>query len=62
MGPDMFPSFVTKDCKLVLVVPLLHIYNLIVFVNGFALSNHAVIGPQQKLYLPGLFSQADGRK
>jgi hypothetical protein len=29
MGPDMFPSFMAKDCKLVLVVPLLHIYNLI---------------------------------
>jgi hypothetical protein len=25
----MFPSFMAKDCKLVLVVPLLHIYNLI---------------------------------
>jgi beta-galactosidase len=34
----------------------------VVFVNGFALSKHVVIGPQQKLYLPGLFSQADGRK
>jgi hypothetical protein len=29
MGPDMFPSFMDKDCKLVLVVSLLHIYNLI---------------------------------
>jgi hypothetical protein len=29
MGPDMFPSFMAKDCKLVLVVPLLHIYNLV---------------------------------
>jgi hypothetical protein len=28
----------------------------VVFVNGF------VVSKQQKLYLPGLFSQADGRK
>jgi hypothetical protein len=28
----------------------------------FVKSKHVVIGPQQKLYLPGLFSQADGRK
>jgi hypothetical protein len=29
----------------------------VVFVNGFALGKHAVIGPQQTLYLPGPFLQ-----
>jgi hypothetical protein len=29
----------------------------VVFVNGFALGKHAMIGPQQTLYLPGPFLQ-----